>query len=129
LIRSVDTNLLVRLIARDDVDQLAIAEQIFSTRVVLLSTVIQETVWVLSLGYKIPAKIIAAQLGIVMQLSNVTIIDDMACRWALTKYAGGADFADMLHLALSGTADRFATFDMDIAKFSDEQVIPVETLG
>lgn len=105
-----------------------IAQRIFSSQVLLLSTVIQEAIWVLSRGYQIPPETIVAQLSVLIQLPSVVIFDDVACRWALARYAEGADFADMLHLALSGAADMFATFDKGIAQFADDQVVPVETL-
>jgi predicted nucleic-acid-binding protein len=129
LIRSIDTNLLVRLIVRDDMQQVAIAQRIFSGRVLLLPTVIQETVWILSRGYKVSSQEIVLQISELLSLSNVALADEMACLWALNRYAIGADFADMLHLALSGAADMFTTFDRGISRYADDQVIPVETLG
>ncbi len=41
--------------------------------------------------------------------------DEAAIRWAHTRYAAGADLADMLHLTQSRRADAFLTFDHALA--------------
>ncbi|MBV8973235.1 MAG: hypothetical protein JO290_13200 [Sphingomonadaceae bacterium] len=63
-----------------------------------------------------------------LDIATLTVVEREAVAWAVTRYAAGADFADMLHLALSGEASRFATFDRDVAPYADAAVVPVETV-
>lgn len=62
-----------------------------------------------------------------MSLETLTFTHAAAVEWALTRAHDGADFADMLHLALSSAADSFATFDRGMARHADASVVAVET--
>ncbi len=70
---------------------------------------------------------IAALSGL-LDLPTLVVPDWAAVRFALLKAASGADFADRLHLALSGGSDVFAMFDKGIAAHADGAPVPVETL-
>jgi len=129
LIRSLDTNVVARLILNDDAAQVAAAVAVLDQPVLVLPTVLQETAWVLESLRDLSRAVIAAQLRDFLTLPTVVAADTGAVGWAIDRYAEGADFADMLHLALSTTADAFTTFDRRIARHADPSVIPVETLG
>jgi predicted nucleic-acid-binding protein len=129
LIRSVDTNVLVRLLIEDDEAHRTIVEAIIFGGSILIATVVQEAVWVWTSRYRLTSGDIVPQLMDVLDAPLVRCADRTAISWALAKFETGADFADMLHLALSGAADCFATFDQGIARHTDDDVIPVETLG
>jgi predicted nucleic-acid-binding protein len=129
LIRSVDTNVLVRLLIEEDEAHRAIAEAAIFDGGILIATVVQEAVWVWTSRYRLKASDIVPQLLDVLDAPLVRCSDRSAISWALSKFEAGADFADMLHLALSGAADCFTTFDQGIARHADDAVVRVETLG
>jgi predicted nucleic-acid-binding protein len=129
LIRSIDTNVVVRLILRDHEQQVAAAVAVLDEAVLLLPTVVQESVWVLESVRDLTRATITAQLRDFLTLPTLIVADADAVAWAIDQYAEGADFADMLHLALSRAADVFTTFDRRIARYADPSVVRVETLG
>ena len=47
---------------------------------------------------------------------TVFVEDPLAVVQALEWFTAGLDFADALHVASSGTAERFVTFDQDLIK-------------
>ncbi|MGI4877043.1 MAG: type II toxin-antitoxin system VapC family toxin [Janthinobacterium lividum] len=127
--RSLDTNILARALMRDDDVQSPIARQVFREPALVVATVVMELVWVLGSRTPWDAPHIAALILGLMSVPHLLFADADAVRWSLGKYADGADFADMLHLALSASATSFATFDQGIARFADDSVVPVETLA
>ena len=128
--RAVDTNILIRLLVVDDDAQLAIAETIISTPFMVLPTVVMETVWVLTSNYRLSRADTADRLRRVLGIANAVLISEEAIFSALEQFEKGADFADMLHIALAAQAlgTSFATFDQSIAKHSTKIIIPIETL-
>ena len=96
---------------------------------VVVPTVLLELVWVLASGAKWSRARIVAAVGDLLTIATLTVVDREAVEWAVERFATGADFADMLHLALSGEAAAFATFDQNIARFADTAVVAVETLA
>jgi predicted nucleic-acid-binding protein len=109
---AIDTNLVVRLLVVDDVDQADRAEAVLRGGSVLVpKTVLLECEWVLRSGYGIAGPEIAGGLRRLLGLPGVTVEDAPAVARALDWYEGGLDFADALHLASAAGAARFATFD------------------
>ena len=127
--RSIDTNVLVRLLTNEGTEQKQIAQSVVANGALVLPTVIQEAIWVWQTRYKLDAQEICEQFRELMTVPTLEVVDTPAVVWALDRFEQGADFPDMLHLALSRTADCFATFDKRIAHFADNTVVPVETLG
>ena len=114
---AVDTNILVRFLTRDDVAQAKqAAELIGSSEVWVAKTVLLETEWVLRSAYDFRREQIVRALQAAAGLENVRLEDPVAVERALKWFAGGLDFADALHLASFGDAERFATFDAKLAK-------------
>ena len=126
--RSLDTNLLMRLAMQDDEQQLAIVHQVMSTPCWIGVTVILESWWVLTRIGNFTAAEAAAAMAIICAIEQANVQHEDCVLWAAAKAAAGADFADMLHLALSGGADAFTTFDKGIAAFADGSAVLVETL-
>ncbi len=128
--RAVDTNVLIRLLIADDDAQLATAEQIISTQFLILPTVVMETVWVLTSNFRLSRAETADRLRRVLGVTTAILISEDAIFSALRQFEEGADFADMLHIALAAQASgtSFATFDQGIAKHSTKIQIPIETL-
>lgn len=114
---TLDTNVLARYLVKDDPEQAKIAaECIASNECLLLSVVALETVWVLESAYGYtPAQVIERLLH-VLGLPTVLAESYPALMNALDWYAGGMDFADALHVALSEQhrSKSFTTFDKGI---------------
>jgi predicted nucleic-acid-binding protein len=113
---AVDTNVVVRYLVRDDPAQTAKADKLFHSQpILLLKTVLLETEWVLRYRYKFDRQAIAAALRALVGLPDVHLEDAPLVVQAFDWFRGGMDFADAMHLAGSGTANRFATFDRALA--------------
>jgi predicted nucleic-acid-binding protein len=114
---AVDTNVLVRLLTNDDPVQARRAAVIMqSPQVLIPKSVMLETEWVLRHAYAIDKKDIRKGFQKLMGLPNVKTEDSRSLNLALSWYGLGMDFADALHLASSGEAKEFATFDKSLAQ-------------
>ncbi|KPF67301.1 hypothetical protein IP88_12385 [alpha proteobacterium AAP81b] len=114
---AIDTNIVVRLIARDDPDQVALAEAAVSAPFLLLPTVVLEAEWVLRGRYKLPRERIADGFAIIAGLWMARVASAEALASAIARWRNGGDFADHFHLALAAEADAsgFVTFDRALA--------------
>ncbi len=113
---AVDTNVLVRFLARDDADQTARADNLVrANRIWIPKTVLLETEWVLRDGYSFDRHRITTDFRSLLGISTVHAEDEGAVAEALDWFAAGMDLADALHLASSRSADEFATFDRRFA--------------
>ncbi len=109
---SVDTNIIVRLLTRDDEGQFSQAEKIFSgEQIFIADTVILETEWVLRFAYQFTADEIGKAFTGLFGLANVHVNNPEKLFTVLELYAKGLDFADAMHLAASLSLDTFLTFD------------------
>lgn len=114
---AVDTDVVVRLVTQDHAAQAARAAAIFrSGPIHIARTVLLETAWVLGYAYDLDDGAIASVLRCVAGLPNVELEDAQAVADALAALERGLDFADALHLASSGSADRFMTFDRRLVR-------------
>lgn len=114
---ALDTNVIVRLVTADDPGQLKAARAIFeSGDLWVCKTVFLETEWVLRYSYELSPPAIREVFRRLLGYPRLQVEDRSAVLRALTLYDQGLDFADALHLASSGDADRFATFDQPLVK-------------
>ncbi len=114
---AVDTNLVVRIVANDEPAQVRRAIKLFQAEEILIpKTVLLETAWVLRYAYKLAPGAIVRALRAIAGLPNVTLEGPAEIALALDWFDSGLDFADALHLASSGRAGRFATFDASFAR-------------
>jgi len=114
---AVDTNLLVRLLTKDDLSQAKRAAKIIvSDNIFIPKTVMLETEWVLRHAYGIGKEAIMGSFQKMMGLPNVSVEDQQTVFQAISWYGSGLDFADALHLASSMKADKFVTFDKSFIK-------------
>ncbi|MER2603539.1 MAG: type II toxin-antitoxin system VapC family toxin [Candidatus Competibacter phosphatis] len=114
---AVDTNVIVRIVTNDDPEQAQRAVALFEReRIFIAKTVLLEVEWVLRFSYHLPRGIIAPTLRKVVGLQQVEVENPDEIFIALDGYEQGLDFADALHLASSGRAEGFATFDQKMAK-------------
>ena len=109
---ALDTNLLARLLLRDDAAQHARVTTLLQSNEVFTApvTVFLEIVWVLEANDCAPADI-ERGLNLLLGLANFKPPCADELRSALRSYGQGMDFADALHLALSVSDDAFMTFD------------------
>jgi len=109
---SVDTNVLVRILTKDDELQLRKALSLFeNSEIFIVDTVILETEWVLRYAYGFSSLDINQALTCLLGLPQVHQSHSRQMADALEWHRQGLDFADALHLASSSSQDGFATFD------------------
>ncbi len=112
---AIDTNILVRVLAKDDRKQAETAAKILRSNDVFISkTVILETEWVLRYVYKFETGEILGALKKLLGLSNIFTEDFHILAEAISLSEKGLDFADALHLASGTSADKFITFDKSL---------------
>ncbi len=115
--RSVDTNVLVRALVRDDALQSERAQALLSEHAIYVPvTVMLELEWVLRSRYDFAPKRVAQALEMIAGLANVVVGELQAVRVAAARVDRGWDFADALHHALSEGCDDFVTLDGDLAR-------------
>lgn len=114
---ALDTNLLARLLLRDDARQYTRVRQLLAHGQDLTApvTVMLELVWVLEVN-DCGTDDIVRSLKLLLGLPNFKPQQADALHQALQWYAQGVDFADALHLALSGASEELATFDKAFAR-------------
>ena len=114
---AVDTNIIVRLLARDDEKQFQKAYATFKKEAVFISdTVFLETEWVLRFAYNFRPSAINSAFKKLLGLPNVRVANPEILAKAIKWHAAGLDFADSLHLAKSQDAVKFLTFDAKFIK-------------
>jgi predicted nucleic-acid-binding protein len=114
---AVDTNVVVRFLARDDPAQSPRAKALMEAgSVFVLRTVVLETEWVLRTTYGFDRAAIADAVTKLIGLPGVEVEEMAMVAQALAWYGNGLGFADALHLASSGRAQSFATFDRDLQR-------------
>lgn len=128
---AVDTNVLIRLIARDDEAQYVLAVALFKDGPIHVSlTVLLETAWVLLHTLRWPRSDVAVSLRGLLQHEMMVVENEDAAEWATDRFEEGADFADMIHLAANREMSGFATFDRKIARHAkDNAPVPAIVLG
>ncbi|MBF0199160.1 MAG: type II toxin-antitoxin system VapC family toxin [Planctomycetes bacterium] len=114
---SIDTNVIVRFLTKDDEKQYKKAYTLIdSNDVYVPDTVILETEWVLRYAYEFSPKEICEGLEYFFGLKNVKLTNAQIVFTAITWCRKGMDFADAFHLALSQQFEAFATFDKKFIK-------------
>ncbi len=116
--RAVDTNLLVRLIARDDPGQVAAAEQFVAKGGWVSHIVLAETAWVLDFVYALGARAIAEAIGMLLHHAQLTVQDSAVAGAALESFRRrrGVGFSDCLIVEIARRNGHLpvGTFDRDL---------------
>lgn len=117
---TIDTNIIVRFLTRDDEAQYQKAYQIFaaSNSIFIPKTVILETEWVLRFSYKFSSERIVFALSNLLGLENIISENKKLIIIALQWHEQGMDFADALHLSFSLHTQAFLSFDKKMIKKS-----------
>jgi len=88
-------------------------------------TVLLETEWVLRYTYELRREIVIAAFKKLLGLPTLQVEQRGSVLQALALYERGMDFADALHLTSSGEAERFATFDRELAGVKNRKALSV----
>ena len=116
-----DTNVILRLILRDDEAQYADAKRFLdaSGHVFVSHVVLAEIVWVLGSAYRVSKERICEALAMLVEVPSFTLQDAPVVQAALAEFrTSRADFSDCLVLATARAANELplATFDSKLAK-------------
>lgn len=118
--RAVDTNLLVRLLVRDDAAQVSAAESFVENGAWVSHLVLAETLWVLDAVYERTAAQIAKALDLLLNHKNLTLQDADVVALALGHFRArpSLGFSDCLVLEIARKAGHLplGTFDKNLAK-------------
>jgi len=119
-VRAVDTNVLVRLLARDAADQVRAAEDFISKGAWVSQLVLAETVWVLDAVYERSPEQIATAVDMLLNHKDLTVQDTEVVAAALDLYRKrpAVGFSDCLVLEIARKAGHvpLGTFDRDLAR-------------
>ena len=125
--RAIDTNVLVRLIVRDDAKQLRIAQDFINSGVWVSHVVLVETLWVLESVYEIERRGIAETVETVLDHPDLTIQDAVAVSAALATFRKRpkVDFSDCLILEIARKAGHqpLGTFDRNLARVEGAEAL------
>lgn len=118
--RAIDTNVLVRLITRDDEKQVASAEAFVRKGVWVSHLVLAETTWVLSAAYDLGHGDIATAVEMLLNHEQLTFQDADVVEAALDLYRQkpALGFSDCLVLEIAKKAGHvpLGTFDLSLSK-------------
>jgi len=123
--RAVDTNVLVRLITRDDARQTAIAQAFVEKGVWVSILALAEATWVLNKAYEQSPSDIAGAVEMLLNHRDVTVQDSdvVAVALELFRTRPALGFSDCLMLQLARKAGHLplGTFDRSLAKIGGTQ--------
>ncbi|MBI5545619.1 MAG: type II toxin-antitoxin system VapC family toxin [Deltaproteobacteria bacterium] len=118
--RAVDTKVLVRLLTRDDEEQVTVAEAFVAKGAWVSQLVLMETVWVLGSVYELQAKQLATAVEMLLQHKDLTVEDSESVFGALEQFrkTPTVSFSDCLVLEAARNAGHLplGTFDRGLAR-------------
>lgn len=118
--RAVDTNILVRVITRDDPQQLLAAETYISRGAWVSTVVLAETCWVLAAVYGLSNDRLATVVDMLLSHEHFSLQDSDVVSAALEQFrtASPPDFTDCLILEIARKAGHLpvGTFDRRLTK-------------
>ena len=122
---AVDTNVLVRVLARDDARQAAAADQAVDKGAWVSHLVLAEAVWVLDAVYARTAKQLIAALDLLLVHETLVLQDADVVAGALAHFRSrpALGFSDCLVLEIARKAGHLplATFDKALARLAGTQ--------
>ena len=125
--RAVDTNVLVRLIVRDETRQVSAAEEYVAKGAWVSHLALAEAAWVLQKVYEKSAQEIAAAVEMLLNHEHLTIQDGEAVSAALSNFRKrpALGFSDclLLELARKNGHVPLGTFDRDLARLEGAQAL------
>lgn len=114
---AVDTNVVIRLLVRDDEQQYQKSLNLFQRQDIFIpDTVILETELVLRFAYQFQSSQVCQALRNLFGLPNISITNARLIQQVLQWHEQGLDFADAFHLAHSQYCSELYTFDEKFRK-------------
>jgi predicted nucleic-acid-binding protein len=121
--RAVDTNVLVRLVVRDDADQARVAEEFVAGGAWVSQLVLAETMWVLDAVYERTPEQIATAVDMLLNHQQLAVQDSDVVSAAIESYRKrpSLGFSDCLVLEIARKVGNLplGTFDRELAKLDD----------
>jgi predicted nucleic-acid-binding protein len=118
--RAVDTNVLVRMLVRDDLEQAKLADTFVQPGAWVSLLVLLETIWVLSVSYRRTPQQLARTLEVLLDHESLVLQDAEVVRRviALAKRSTSVGLGDLLILEVARQHGHspLATFDRAFAK-------------
>ena len=109
---SVDTNVVLRLLVKDDPEQERAARLLFASGPIWIAkTVLLEAEWVMRSFYRLEHAEIRAAFLKLLGLNNVQVEDELSIVAALALAGQGIELADAIHLVNRPDGVEFFTFD------------------
>jgi predicted nucleic-acid-binding protein len=125
--RAVDTNVLIRLVTRDDTSQVAEAEAFVRKGAWVSHLVLVEAFWVLTSVYELGRDEVATVVEMLLDHEDLTVEapDIVACAVATFRERTGVGFSDCLILEVAKRAGHvpLGTFDRDLGRLEGAQRI------
>jgi len=123
--RAVDTNVLVRLVARDDRRQVAAAEAFVVQGAWVSHVVLAEATWVLTSVYELDRSALATAVAMLLNHRDLTLQDADVVAEALAQFRKrpAVSFSDCLVLEVARKAGHLplGTFDRGLARLTHAQ--------
>src|SRR3989338_6325512 len=123
--RAVDTNVLVRLMTRDDVKQVAVAEAFVANGAWVPHLAIAEATWVLASVYDRDPETVATAVEMLLNHEHLTVQDAEAVAAAVAqcRLHPKVGFSDCLLVEVARKAwhTPLGTFDRDLSKIDGAQ--------
>jgi predicted nucleic-acid-binding protein len=122
---AIDTNVLVRLIARDDADQVTAAEDFVGKGAWVSHLVLAETVWVLDSVFELSRAQLATAVDMLLNHQQLTLQDPDVVTAALLHFRSRTTvgFSDCLVLEIARKSGHLplGTFDRNLARLTGAQ--------
>lgn len=118
--RAVDTNVLVRLLTRDDVKQVRAGEAFIAKGAWVSHLAVAEATWVLASVYECDSEAIARAVDMLLSHEHLTLQDPDVVAAAVARFRkhSRVGFSDCLMVEVASKAGHLplGTFDRDLAK-------------
>jgi predicted nucleic-acid-binding protein len=125
--RAVDTNVVVRLIVRDNPEQVVAAEKFTAGGAWVSHLVLAETTWVLDAVYERSAEQVATAIEMLLNHNDLALQDPDVVIAALEQFRKrpALGFSDCLVLEIARKAGHLplGTFDRNLAKLDGAQLV------
>lgn len=122
VVRAIDTNILVRLIARDDPRQTNVAVRVVANGAWVSNVVLAEAIWVLKTYYNRGRDEVANIVDVLLNHDSLVLQDALAATEALGAFRKQkrVSFSDCLILEVARSAGHspLCTFDHDLSKLA-----------
>ena len=123
--RAVDTNVLVRLVTRDDAEQVAVAEAFIAPGAWVSHLVLAEAMWVLASVYDLGPSAIVTAVEMLLNHRDLSLQDADVVAAALTYFRKRSKlrFSDCLVLEVARKAGHtpLGMFDRELSKLDSTQ--------